>query len=265
MKRKPKKKVGLRRKKRKVKKVKRRKSSHRLESFDFQPGRILAKKYRVEALIGKGWEGEVYRMIELQSGAERAGKFFYPHRNPNNKALKIASRKLHKLRNCPILMKYHTQEMIWHHGFRVPFLVSEFVEGELLSQFLKRQAGRRLHYFQALSFLYVLARGLESIHKMNEYHGDLHSDNIMIKAQGLGFEIKLIDMHWWGSAKPENINGDVYDLIKLFHELLGGARHYSKQPLEIRSMLCNLRRHAIIRKYRSAGKLREYIESIEWH
>lgn len=55
------------------------------DSFNLQPGRILAKKYEVIAKLGAGWEGEVYRIRELNTGIERAAKLFFPDRNIKNK------------------------------------------------------------------------------------------------------------------------------------------------------------------------------------
>lgn len=251
-------------KKKKKKKKAVKKQPKPIESFDFEPGRILAKKYRIDSQLGEGYEAEVYRMTELSTGVERAGKFFFPKRNPNNQALKINARKLHKLRNSPILIQYHTQETIWNRGHRITFLVSEFVEGELLKDFLERQPGKRLHHYQALHLLHALAKGMESIHRMNEYHGDLHTSNVIIRNHGLGFDLKLLDMHWWGSARPENILADVFDLIRLFYDSLGGAKHYAKQPDEIKQIVSGLKKSMISKKFRTAGKLREYIENMEW-
>ena len=51
-----------------------------ISSFDFQPGRSLAKKYEVLSKLGQGWEGEVYLLRETSTGIERAAKFFFPQR-----------------------------------------------------------------------------------------------------------------------------------------------------------------------------------------
>ncbi len=85
------------------------------------------------------------------------------------------------------------------------FLVSEYVEGELLSAFLKRQPGRRLSAFQGAHLLHALASGIEAIHNVGEYHGDLHTDNVIVLRHGLGFELKLLDMYSWGAPNAENI------------------------------------------------------------
>lgn len=53
-----------------------------------------------------------------------------------------------------------------------------------------------------------------------EYHGDLHVDNIMIKRFGLGFDLKVIDMHHWGDSKKDNRDEDIVKIIHLFYEVL---------------------------------------------
>src|SRR5689334_16157857 len=78
--------------------------------FDFEPGRGIAGKYRIESLLGTGWEGEVYSIVERNTGIRRAAKFYYPHRDPMGKAAISYARKLDALRHCPILMQYHHQE-----------------------------------------------------------------------------------------------------------------------------------------------------------
>lgn len=236
-----------------------------IDSFDFQAGRILASKYEVLGYLGSGWEGDVYLVRELTTGIERAAKFFFPHRNPRNRNLAFYARKLHKLRSCPILIQYQTHETIWYHGVRVTFLVSDYVPGELLTEFLKRQPGNRLDYFQALHLLHALTAGTERIHEQREYHGDLHTDNVIINRVGLGFQVKLIDMFHWGAAGRANIHDDVCDLVRIFYDALGGRRHYPKQPPEVKRIVCGLKRTLILAKFNTAGKLRQYLEAMEWH
>jgi hypothetical protein len=44
--------------------------------FDFSPGRKIAGKYEIERLLGSGWEGEVYAIVERTTGIRRAAKFY---------------------------------------------------------------------------------------------------------------------------------------------------------------------------------------------
>ncbi len=235
-----------------------------IDTFGLYPGRVLARKYEVVSLLGTGWEGEVYKVRELATGIERAAKFFFPQRNPRDRTVNFYAKKLHKLRDCPILIQYHTQEQIVFHRKPLTFLVSDYVEGELLSVFLARQTGKRLPVFQGLHLLHTLASGIAMIHNQREYHGDLHTDNIIVRRHGLGFEVKLIDMLHWGAPKPENIHDDVCDLVRIFYDAIGGQKHYAKQSSEAKVICCGLKRSLILKKFRTAGQLREYLETMEW-
>lgn len=236
----------------------------RIESFDFEPGIILAEKYEVIAQLGSGWESEVYMLRELTTGIDRAAKFYFPHRNPRGSVSRFQAKKLHKLRHCQILTQYHTQETIGFRDQRITFLVSEFVEGELLSQFLARQPGRRLSPFEGLHLLHALAKGVEHVHDLREYHGDLHEGNVFIRRKGISFDLKMIDMYHWGPSKPENLLDDVCDLIRLFYDAVGGPSRYAHQPDYVKQICCGLKRSLIHKRYRTAGQLREYLDVMPW-
>ena len=261
-------------------------SGHAIDSFDIKPGRILARKYEVIELIGGGWEGEVYLVKEHPTDIERAVKLFYPKRNPRDTTANFNARKLHKLRHCPIAIQYHTRETITYRGMPITLLVSEFVEGELLSSFLKRQPGRRLTPFQGLHLLHALTLGIECIHQMKEYHGDLHTENVMIRRYGLGFDLKLLDFYHWGAPRPENIHEEKRSsltpplsaalpdacstgagrcLILIGPTIpVGGQKHYKHQPPEIKAICRGLKRSLILKQFRTAGQLRQYLETLTW-
>ena len=236
----------------------------RVSTFALSPGSHLAGKYQVVSRLGSGWEGEVYLVREVGTRIERTVKIFFPRRNPSNRALRFYARKLHKLRHCPVVIQYHTRDTFDFNGLPVSFLVSEFVEGELLSDFLKRQPGRRLNPFQGVHLLHALALGIEAIHNEGEYHGDLHTDNVIVLRHGLGFELKLLDMFSWGAPNAENIQHDVFDLIRIFYDALGGVRWYRRQPQEIKDICRGLKRTLIAKEFRSAGQLCQHLETMEW-
>ena len=235
-----------------------------ISSFKLKPGRILASKYEVVSKLGAGWEGEVFLVRELPTGIERAVKIFFPNRNPRDRIANFYARKMHKLRHCPMVIQYHNREVIQYQQIPVTLLVSDFVEGELLTTFLARQPGKRLTAFQAMHLLHALAVGIECIHAMKEYHGDLHSDNIIVQRFGLGFDLKLLDFYHWGAPNQENISDDVIDLVKILHQAVGGQKQYLKQPQAIKDICRGLKRSLILKNFRTAGQLREYLELIEW-
>lgn len=236
----------------------------KFSSFDLPSGRIIAKKYEIISKLGSGWEGEVYKILESSTGIERAAKLFFPNRNENDKAAKFYAKKLHKLRHCPILIQYHTKEYFVFKRIPITVLISEYVEGVLLSEFIKSFPGKRLTPYQALHLLYALTNGIECVHASNEYHGDLHSDNIIVNKFGLEFDIKLVDLFPAKESKRESRKFDILTLIQVFHESLGGAKYYAKQPDAVKYICCGLKSNLILKKFKTIGQLRRHLETMSW-
>jgi len=240
------------------------KTTPKMERIQLEPGTVLVGKYEVIEHLGRGWEGEVYLVRERHVNIERTAKFFFPQRNVGDRTLRFYAKKLHKLRRCPIIIQYHAQETFTYQDVPVRFLVSEYIPGERLTQFIQRQPGKRLHPFQALHLLYALATGIECIHRHREYHGDLHSDNVILQRHGLEFEPKVIDMFHWGSPSAENLQSDVIDLVHLLYEAVGGKKHYAKQPQVVKDICCGLKTSLILKKFRNVYKLRRHLEELTW-
>jgi tRNA A-37 threonylcarbamoyl transferase component Bud32 len=240
------------------------KNQKRIDSYGFEEGRVLAGKYKVISHLGTGWEGEVYKIQEIGTEIDRTAKIFFPKRNVRNKTANINAQKLHQLRECPIVIKYHTQETITFRKTPVTILISEYVEGEILTEYLKRMPGKRLHVFQGIHLLHALATGVECIHHHGEYHGDLHTDNIIVRRVGLSYELKFIDLFHWGKAKRENMNDDICDIIRVFYDAIGGQKWYNKHPKEVKDICYGLKRSLILKKFRTAADLRMHLETQAW-
>ncbi len=236
----------------------------KIDSFNISTGRQLAGKYQVAGKLGEGWEGEVYKVVEMSTGIERAAKVFFPHRNPGNRAAKAYALKLHKLRQCSLLIQYHTKEIFFYRRLPVTVLISEFVEGAPLSEFLRSLPGKRLSPYPALHLLYALTRGIEEIHLLNEYHGDIHTDNIIVNGFGLKFDLKLLDFYQHPAPKAVNIRDDLCGLIHVFHECLGGSKRYKKHPPIVKEICCGLKRSLILKKFKSVSHLRDFLETLQW-
>src|SRR5687767_1671095 len=235
-----------------------------VKRFDFAPGRSVAGKYVIERELGSGWEGEVYAIIERTTGIRRAAKFYYPHRDPMGKAAIIYARKLDALRHCPILMQYHHQETVTVQKRRVMVVISELVEGRKLSEFLADQPNHQLSSFEALHVLYALVKGIAPIHARGEYHGDIHDDNIMIRRQGVTFEVKLLDFFDLGKPTRQKIHKDVLNLVQVFHTITGGRRCYPQQPKVVKNIIRGLKDSLILERFQSAGDIQRHLETLEW-
>jgi RIO-like serine/threonine protein kinase len=232
--------------------------------FDFPLGRSVAGKYVIERPLGSGWEGEVYAIIERNTGIRRAAKFYYPHRDPLGKAAIAYARKLDALRHCPILMQYHHQETAYVKKRKVIVVISELVEGKKLSEFLLDQPDQRLSTFEALHVLYNLAKGIAPIHARGEYHGDIHEHNIMIRRSGISFEVKLLDFFDLGAPTKSKIRKDVLNLVEVFHTIVGGRKHYAEQPKVVKEIIRGLKDSLILARFQSAGDIARHLEALQW-
>ena len=235
-----------------------------VEAFNFPSGKIINEKYEIVEKLGGGLEGEVYKIRETATGIIRAAKFFLPSKNANNIAAKRYAKKLHNLRSCSIIIHYVTQEKITFKHQQVTFLISEYVEGDTLDAFLKTQPGKRLRPFQAVLLLHSLVKGLEEVHGLREYHGDLHTENIIVQRYGLGFDLKLLDFYHWGSPRSEDFRYDLVEAIRVFYDVLGGAKYYKRQPQQIKSIIMGMKKSLITKKFKNLSVLRVYLENINW-
>ncbi|MHC4992443.1 MAG: protein kinase domain-containing protein [Planctomycetota bacterium] len=235
-----------------------------IETFGFQRGRLLAGKYQVQDHLGAGSEGEVYRVTETRTGIERAAKLFFPDRNRRDRAARFYATKLERLRDCSIVIQYHHAESVRHRGVPVTCLISDLVEGELLSSFVARQPGGRLAPFEALHLLRALAEGLEQIHMLRDYHGDIHEHNVLVARRGIHFSVKLVDLHHHGRPSAYHIREDVIQLIRMLYTMVGGRARYASQPKQVKAICCGLRSDLIAQRYPTAGHLRRHLDTFAW-
>ena len=233
-------------------------------TFELAPERVLGGKYRVVERLGGGWEGEVYRVEEVRTGIEHAVKLFFPHRDPERRALVAYARKLDRLRDCRIVIRYRTEEQIRLRGEQVRMLVAELVHGVILEELIRSLPGRRMPPYMALHLLHALASGMEEIHALGEYHGDLHSENVVVVRAGLRFELRLLDMYYWGAPTRANIHHDTVEMVRLFHDALGGRRHYARHPDAVKRICRGMRPTLILERFDDAGALRRYLEKLSW-
>lgn len=232
--------------------------------FKLVPGRILGRNYRVLSYLGNGWEGEVYKVEECRTGIIRAAKLFYKHCYSFSKPHIYYAKKLYRLRTCPIIIQYHNQDVVTVKKETVDFLISDYVSGEVLSTFVTNQKNKRLPPFEALHLFYALVQGVEHIHFQGEYHGDLHTDNIMVVRKGLNFEVRLIDLLHLGRPTRVKIQQDIYDLIQVLYEMIGGQKYYKVAPPYLKGIIMGRKKNLIAKKFKMAGDLRLYIENLDW-
>jgi Tol biopolymer transport system component len=152
-------------------------------------GQILQGRYRIEALLGQGGMGAVYRATDLRFSTPVAIK---ENLEPTEEAQRQFSREaalLHQLRH-PNLPRVSDYFVIPDQG---QYLVMDYIAGEDLNQVLLRH--RRVPQAQAIAWVQQVLDALDYLHSQNIIHRDVKPANVKITPDGRVF---LVD---FGLAK----------------------------------------------------------------
>jgi predicted Ser/Thr protein kinase len=222
-------------------------SSTLLDAGRFLPGSLLAERYRVVALLGRGGMGEVYRADDLTLGQPVALKFL-PEEAAKDSALldrfrgevRISRRVSHP----NVCRVYDVGEVDGQ-----TFFTMEYVDGEDLASLLRRIG--RLPHDKALDIARQLCAGLAAAHAKGVLHRDLKPANIMLDGRGqavitdfglaaLAHEAEGAEVRSGTPAymAPEQLAGkevtersDIYSLGLVLYEIFTGKRAFSAENL----------------------------------
>jgi serine/threonine-protein kinase len=157
-----------------------RQSSGSLDRGRFLPGAMLAGRYRIFGIIGRGGMGEVYRADDLKLGQPVALKFLPVEVEQDPERLSRFHDEVRIARQIShpnVCRVYDVGEVDGHH-----FLSMELVDGEDLASLLRRIG--RLPRDKAIEIARQLCAGLAAAHEQGVLHRDLKPANIMIDGRG---------------------------------------------------------------------------------
>lgn len=141
---------------------------------------MLADRYRIVALLGRGGMGEVYRADDLKLGETIALKFL-PERLERDASLRerliVEARNARQVAHPNICRVYDVGEA----DGRL-FLTMEYVDGEDLGSLLRRIG--RLPGDKAVQIARELCAGLQAVHDAGLLHRDLKPSNVMLDGRG---------------------------------------------------------------------------------
>jgi len=146
----------------------------------FQPGQVLAGRYRVIGLLGRGGMGEVYRADDLQLAQPVALKFLgraLADRPDMLERFRGEVRNARQVSHPNICRVYDIGEVDGQL-----YLSMEYVDGEDLATLLKRIG--RLPRAKADQVARQLCAGLAAAHDRGVIHRDLKPSNVMIDGEG---------------------------------------------------------------------------------
>jgi predicted Ser/Thr protein kinase len=216
-------------------------SAPRARENRFTPGAMLADRFRIVALLGKGGMGEVYRAEDVKLGQQVALKFLPAADAAKLERLYREVRLGRQVSHPNVCRLYDVMEWEGHH-----FLSMEYIDGEDLASLLRRIG--KLPPDKALDIARDLCAGLAAAHALGIIHRDLKPANVMIDGRGTAritdFGLAgLVDDPRHGEISgtpaymaPEQLSGgevtartDLYALGLILSEIFTGKRAPSSQ------------------------------------
>lgn len=220
---------------------------------DLLPPGTLVGGYRLEAEVGRGSYGSVYRGRPLGLKKPVAVKVMTAqaaHDRVQRERMLVEARAMHRVRHPAVVDVYDVGLV----GGR-PYLVMELLEGWSLQEVLRRTGPLELDF--ALELLEPIGEALDQAHRSGVVHRDLKPSNVFVelrptRARLLDFGVATVDGvgvegeddEIVGTPRymaPEQVEGqrvgapsDVYSLgVVLFEALVGRPPFVGGSPIDL--------------------------------
>jgi serine/threonine-protein kinase len=207
---------------------------------------VLAGRYRIVALLGRGGMGEVYRADDLTLDQPVALKFLPEAASDADRLDRFRQevRIARKVSHPNVCRVYDISEAEGRH-----FLSMEYVDGEDLATLLRRIG--RLPADKAVEVARKVCAGLAAAHDKGVLHRDLKPANVMLDARGnvmitdfglaaLAEQVAEADVRSGTPAymAPEQLEGrevttrsDIYSLGLVLYEIFTGRKAFEGKTL----------------------------------
>jgi eukaryotic-like serine/threonine-protein kinase len=164
-------------------------------------GRTVDDRFRVDALLGAGAVGAVYRVLELSTGRVLALKQW----DASTLDPQVRGRFLREI-NALDTLDHPNIVKVYGYGMvdKVPYMVLEYLEGQTVDALLRD--GEALEVELALEIARQALTAIAYAHQQNVVHRDLKPENIFLTKQvGERPHVKILD---YGLAKFMTATGD---------------------------------------------------------
>ena len=242
------------------------------------PEKVIAGRFEVLDVLGKGGMGQVYKGFDRQLERTVAIKRLLP---ALSKASQAVERFMTEARSVAALVHQNVVNIYDigadEHG---KYIVMEFVDGESLSAKLRREGKLGLH--DTIRIMLQIGRALQAAHERGVIHRDIKPGNILLTSRGVP---KLADfglaqlthkqdvtktgtaMGTWSYASPEQLSdakhvdhrSDIFSCGAMMYEMVTGQSprhiHDNAIPEALRPVIlkCIAENPAV--RYQSAKEL----------
>ncbi len=170
------------------------------------PGTLLAGKYRVERILGRGGMAVVVAAKHLQLRETVAVKLLHPHVLANPRAIERF------LREARVTMRFRGEHVarVYDAGAlpdQTPFVVMESLDGADLGAILRERG--RLPVGEATDYVLQACEALAEAHALGVVHRDLKPANLFLTTRVDGSpSVKVLDFGVSKILRPDPSGGD---------------------------------------------------------
>ncbi|MDC3959000.1 serine/threonine-protein kinase [Polyangium jinanense] len=197
-----------------------------LSARDVQPGDILADKYRVERILGKGGMGVVVAALHLDLHEKRAIKLMLPNQLGNAVAVE---RFLREARATVRLRSEHITQVydVGRLDSGAPFIVMELLRGLDLAQLLRKTGP--LPTDLAALYVFQACKALAEAHAAGIVHRDIKPSNLFLTTRPDGSPcIKVVD---FGISKQLPLPGVEAVDVTGANDIMGSLLYMSPEQM----------------------------------
>jgi serine/threonine protein kinase len=190
------------------------------------PGTVVSGVYTIEALIGTGGMGAVYRASDSARARTVALKVIHPNLSSDAEVRRRFAREARMMRSFSHPNVVSVFDFIQEENFLA--IVMEHIDGPTLSQEVARW-DKRMPYSEIRSIMSAVLEAMEEAHRHGVVHRDLKPDNILLKLDARRPEPRVVD---FGVAKI--LEGTTYTVTGA---MLGTCRYMAPEQVERPTLL----------------------------